>query len=207
MKTKTVLLSLVWLLLLMASPGQTAAPGYAVSNFATGFGATFAGPAGIAPDASGNLYVDDFITGFLYKFGPGGGVASAATQVNATPFFPGSRPHGLAFGKDGNLYVSLYDLGEVGQLDPVTGAVVRTIASGIFHPRALATDPLSGDLFVSQEGNTIFRVSNFSNGPGTLTAYATTPFTDGLAFGPDGTLYGADQILEPLTEAGDGQSS
>jgi streptogramin lyase len=197
MKTRALFLSLLWLLLPMASAGQTAATGYAVTNFATGFpNDGSVGPAGLAFDASGNLFVGDFITGVLYKFGPTGGVASAATQVNATPFFLGSRAHGLTFGKDGNLYVSLYDIGDVGQLDPVTGAVVRTIASGIFHPRALATDPLSGDLFVSQEGNTIYRLSNFANGPGTLAVYANTPFTDGLAFGPDGTLYGADQVLQ-----------
>ncbi len=185
---------LACLLLPMASFGQaaTAAPGFAITNFATGFVNNGSiGPIGIALDASGNLFVGDFINGFVYKFGSAGGVASAATQLNSTPFFLGSRPAGMAFGKDGHLYLSLFNIGEVVQLDPSNGTIIRTVATGMGAASALTTDPLSGDLFVDQSGvgSTIFRVSNFANGPGTVAVYATVPFADGLAFGPDGTLY------------------
>jgi sugar lactone lactonase YvrE len=186
---------LACLLLPVQTSGQaTAAPGFAVTNFATGFVNNGSiGPAGIALDASGNLFVGDIIDGFIYKFGPTGGVASAATQLNSTPFFLGSRPHGMAFGKDGHLYLNLVDIGEVVQLDPSNGTIIRTVATGMPVASALATDPLTGDLFVDQSGggSTIFRVSNFASGPGTVVVYSTVSFADGLAFGPDGTLYAA----------------
>ena len=65
------------------------APGFVVTPYATGFlpqnvistgdvnfGCT--GAAGLAFDASGNLYVNEFPSGNIYKFPPGGGVAGPA---------------------------------------------------------------------------------------------------------------------------------
>lgn len=177
---------------------STAAPGYAVTSFAAGFGSDFGvGPTGVALDAAGNLYVSECdcpgINASLrgvYKFGPGGGVASAATQLATPASLGGHDPHGLAFGKDGSLYLALVDVGELVQLDTVTGAIIRVVATGIFDASAVATDPLSGDLFVDQSGaaSNIYRVSPTS---GSVTVYATVPLADGLAFGPDGTLYAA----------------
>ena len=70
------------------------APGYAATDFAIGFANSGAvGPIGLAFDASGNLFVGNYFTGFLYKFGPAGGVASPLTQVNTTPI--GGLPAGL----------------------------------------------------------------------------------------------------------------
>src|SRR5215831_17229808 len=188
---------LVWLLLaaglVRPASGFTTAPGYAATNFATGFpfacSGTCIGPIGLAFDVSGNLLVGDYVTGFLYKFGPAGGVASAATQVNAVAI-PG-RPAGLAFSKDGRLYLARQGSGDVVELDPATGTIVRTVTT-ILHATGLATDPVSGDLFVSTADAqaSIRRVSNFASGPGTVTAY-TAVGADGLAFGPDGTLYAA----------------
>lgn len=121
-----------------------AAPGYSVTNFATGFAnAGGLGPIGVAFDSAGNLYVGDYVTGFIYKFGPGGGVASAATQLNTNPI-PGS-PAGLAFDKEGNLYLARQQAGDVVQLDPSNATILRTVVS-VPLATGLATDPLSGDL-------------------------------------------------------------
>jgi hypothetical protein len=185
------------LLLAGASFGQaaTTAPGYAATDFATGFvssGVGGVGPIGLAFDAAGNLFVGDIYTGFLYKFGPGGGVASGATQLNAVAHVGAIA--GLAFTKDGRLYLARQVAagGDVVEIDPSNGAILRRVAL-ISHATGLATDPLSGDLFVSQAcfcNDAVFRISNFANGPGTVTAYASIA-ADGIAFGSDGTLYAA----------------
>ena len=189
---------IVCLLLIALGAGlaiaSTAAPGYAVTDFATGFptalfNGTILGPIGLAFDASGNLFAGDAINGLLYKFGPGGGVASTATQLNTTAI-PGAIL-ALAFTKDGRLYLTRQNAGDVLEIDPSNGTVIRTVAS-IARATGLATDPLSGDLFVSQAAGfgQILRISNFAGGPGTVTPYASVA-ADGLAFGPDGTLYAA----------------
>jgi len=169
-----------------------AAPGYKVANYATGFGTDpsgVIGPIGLAFDPNGNLYVGDFVTGYIYKFGPGGGVASAATQLNTKPI--SGFPAGLAFDQEGNLYLARQEAGDVVQLDPSNAAILRTLVT-VPLATGLATDPLSGDLFVSQIGlGTVQRIFGFQNGPGTATVYATTGYVDGLSFGPDGTLYAA----------------
>ncbi|PYO69637.1 MAG: hypothetical protein DMD69_01985, partial [Gemmatimonadetes bacterium] len=115
----------------------TAAPGYAVTDFATDFPNSGIGPIGLAFDATANLFVGDYATGFLYKFGSGGGVASTATQVNATPI--GGRPAGLAFGKDGSLFLARQSSGDLVQLDPSNGTIIRTVASGMTFATGLAT--------------------------------------------------------------------
>ena len=60
--------------------------------------------AGIAFDSSGNLYVNEFPTGNIYKFPPGGGVAGPSTQLNSTSL--GLTLAGLAFDSSGNLFAS-----------------------------------------------------------------------------------------------------
>jgi hypothetical protein len=199
-------LLLACLLLPMPGFGQVVAPGYAVTNFATGFvnsGTGGIGPIGLAFDSSGNLFVGNYFTGFLYKFGPTGGVASAATRLNSVAHVGAIA--GLAFTKDGRLYLARQLAGaavnggvggDVVEVDPSNGAILRRVAF-ISHATGLAADPLSGDLFVSQAcacDNAIFRISKFATGPGTVTVY-TAQAADGIAFGPDGTLYSENAVI------------
>ena len=197
----TVLCLLGCSLLAVTSFGQTIASttiaGYAANDFATGFvNLGGIGPIGLAFDGSGNLFVGNYTTGFLYKFGPGGGVASAATQLNSVAHVGAIA--GLAFTKDGRLYLARQVAagGDVVEVNPANGAIIRRVAL-VLHATGLATDPLSGDLFVSQAclcDNAIFRISNFAAGPGTVTVYAAVA-SDGIAFGPDGTLYTTGRII------------
>src|SRR5260221_5127864 len=79
----TMILSAIASTSIFASLGERAAtwthvpvPGYAVTDFATGFVCQVAlclGPRGLAFDAAGNLFVADWV-GSLYRFGPAGGV-------------------------------------------------------------------------------------------------------------------------------------
>ena len=155
----------------------------------------------MAFDAAKNLYVSNFFNGNLYKFGTVGGVAGPATLL------PGSISPtlgGLTFGKNGSLYggiaasSSSFSQGSVVQIDPTTGVVLRTIASDLTCPYAIATDPISGDLFVDDgcsgagsDNPSIWRISNLSSTTPTVTVYATLPNTPNfqLSFAPNGTLY------------------
>jgi hypothetical protein len=167
------------------------APGYAASDYATGFPESPTnhwGPIGVAFDQSDNLYVADAFDGNIYRFQPGGGTASDATRVTSSPI-PGTIS-GLVVSKDGDIFVARYAAGDVVQVSPDTGQVIRTVAS-VPCATGLAIDPISGDLFVSENscGSTIFRVSDYSSGPGTVSSYTTAPGVDGLAFDQSGTLY------------------
>jgi kumamolisin len=188
------------------------APGFEVTAFATGFVSrnfTFGsinfggcpGTGGMAFDPSGNLYVSDLPTGNIYKFGPGGGVANNGTLITSSPIGPGVG--GLAFDMSGNLYAARaattgnYSTGAILQINPSTGAVMRTVASGITCPLSVQSDPLSGDLFTTDSctgggaNPSIWRISNPSSPSPVTTVYATLPSTpnSGPVFAPNGTLY------------------
>lgn len=175
-----------------AAGAYSTAPGYSATTVATGFPEDTAnhwGPIGIAFDPSDNLYVADTADGNIYRFQPGGGEASPGTQLTSSPI-PG-HIEGLAVTAAGELYLARYQAGDVVQVDPGTGAVLRTVAN-VKCATGLAVDPASGDLFVSQNlcGSTIYRVSGYESGPGTVSAYASAHGVDGLAFDQtSGTLY------------------
>src|SRR3954447_5142714 len=169
--------------------GSTTAADVAVTRFATDFPVRKAmGPTGVAFDRAHRLYVSD--RGFLYRFGPNGGIASAH-QLNTRPLR--GFVTGMAFGKSGQLFAARWTSGRRGdvvQLNPDTGGVVRQVASGIDCPTGLSVDPVSGDIFVSEVWciPQVLRISG-----GQVSPYVAGVHTDGLAFAPDGTLYLAHQ--------------
>ncbi|MBI2755846.1 MAG: Ig-like domain-containing protein, partial [Chloroflexi bacterium] len=187
-------------------PIAAAAAGYAVTTFASGFATrgptptTCLGPIGVAFDPVGNLWVSGHVAdGSLYKFGPRGGAVNDATRVS-TGY---ACPDGLAFSKTGNsLYLSEQwcsgFLGDVLQLNPATGLRIRSYVGNLGCASGAATDPLTGDLFVSTPcgafgtDKIIWRVKSPESASPQFVQYATLPgVTDGIAFAPDGTLYTA----------------
>src|SRR5438034_1170599 len=205
-----LVVSIVPFLFPHARAQAVAAPGYSVDDFATGlkYGTggyiPNVGPLGLASDPLGNLYVADIASCNVFKFNHGlGQVASDANVFVKTSTLSPLCPHGLTFGRDGNLYLNLIDLvngpgaadGEVVQIGltpgPTLGTIIRVVASGLHWPSGLASDPLSGDLFVSDSAgvspaDAILRISPVS---GLVITYAQFSSADGLAFGSDGTLY------------------
>jgi sugar lactone lactonase YvrE len=171
----------------------TTADGYTAKEYATGF--VFApdsklGPVGVAFDPSDNLYVTNPIDGGIYRFQPGGGQAGPSTRL--APERINGLIAGLAFTRDGRLYMARGSAGDVVEVDQATGQVKRVVAAGIRCPAGLAADPVSGDLFVSQNTckREILRISHFADGAGTTSTFADTGCcSDGLAFARDGTLY------------------
>lgn len=107
-------------------------------------------------------------------------------------------------GKDGRLYAlrsgtgGNFNTGIVVELDPSTGAILRTLASNLTCPQGLVVDPLSGDLFfidacfgAGSDNPSLFRVKNPSSANPTTVIYATLPFTPNgqIVFSPKGTMY------------------
>ncbi|MGD0120872.1 MAG: hypothetical protein ABSD30_22620, partial [Candidatus Binatus sp.] len=196
------------------SPAPVAAPGFVVTPYATGFTVQdlttgggqqvdfgCQGATGIAFDSSGNLYVNEFTTGNIYKFPPGGGVAGPSTKLNSTSL--GQTLSGLAFDSSGNLFASLdvssadSTTGSILQLNPSNGTATRTISSSVICPTAISIDPLSGDLFTadtcteSYANDSVWRVSGPSGGSPSTSVYTTlSPGPNAtLAFAPGGTIY------------------
>src|SRR5690242_17699756 len=89
---RSTLLPMVFGGLLLTMVGMahafSTAPGYLAKRYATGFASSQAnhwGPIGIAFDRSDNLYVVDRADGDIYRFKPGGGVASSRTRLTPRP--------------------------------------------------------------------------------------------------------------------------
>lgn len=195
--------------------GQNVTPpvglnGYTVTPFATGFpvGALFysnvnyGGCSGVATPGflNGNVYVPDFFNGDLYKLGGGGGAVSNANKLSTL----GPTLSWPVVGKDGHLYATRagtggnFNTGVIVELNPDSGALVRTLASNLTCPAGLAVDPLGGDLFfidqcfgAGSDNPSLFRLRNPGGASPTVEVYATLPFTPNgqVVFSPKGTIY------------------
>ena len=176
-----------------AVPAGAAATGHdgaSVRTFASGFAsdARGIGPVGLAFGDGRRLYVTDQ---HLYRFGPDGGSA-ADSRLTAQPLSASAT--GLAFGTDGRLYAGRYTgprRGEIVELDPGSGDVVRTVAADLPCPTALATDPATGDLFVSTVdcGHGVLRISGPAGAGAAVSPYVENLNVDGMMFAPDGSLF------------------
>src|SRR3954452_4508524 len=118
--------------LFAAGPAQAyeTAPGWIASDYVTGFDpGSEAGPVGLAFDGSGNLLVSASETASLHKVAPGGGTA-AGTQIHDGY----GQAEGLAFDRSGRLYMARGPQHDVVELNPASGDVIRTVASGFPCP-------------------------------------------------------------------------
>ncbi|MDD2768979.1 MAG: protease pro-enzyme activation domain-containing protein, partial [Methylococcus sp.] len=189
-----------------------AAPGFLVTPYATGFvSQSFSygninfgciGAGGLAFDTAGNLYVAEGPSGNIYKFPPGGGVASGSTLLTTTALGP--TLSGLAFDASGNLYASRdattgnFTTGAVFQINPADGSVIRTVASGLTCPGYISIDPRSGDLFTDDscggggsDNPSVWRISDPGGASPSVSVYTTLTGTPNgtLAFAPSGAIY------------------
>jgi len=184
--------------------------GYTVTPFATGFATgplffsnvNYGGCTGVLTPAflNDSVYAPNFFNGDLFKLGLGGGAVSNADKLATL----GPTLGWPVVGKDGRLYVTRggtggnFNTGIVVELDPNTGAILRTLASNLTCPNSLVVDPLSGDLFFDDQcfgagadNPSLFRLRNPSSATPTLEVYATLPFTPNgqIVFSPKGTIY------------------
>ncbi len=181
--------------------------------------------ADIAFDSAGHAYLGDWVNGAIYDLGTGGGAAGSSNALPDTSFAPGGSSAngpqlgGIAFGKNGELYAGVAATNgessapELVQLDPSSGALERTIvtsADGLLPcPYYIAVDPLSGDVFATDEctgfdaSNELTRISNPGSSSPTVSNYADLgTLGDGLAFAPDGTIYVAANGNDTIESVG-----
>jgi hypothetical protein len=183
--------------------------GYTVTPFITGLQAAYEISVGGVAEyctgannpvflSSGAVLATDSNNGDIYQMSLAGGSVAGSTLL-ATQ---GALLSNLIFGKDGSLYATVGGgSADLVQLNPTTGAEIRTVAAGLSCPAGLAVDPLSGDLFFDNDcsggpqNSSIFRVIDPANSdptrPTSVVVYATLPSAanGGMVFAPNGTLY------------------
>lgn len=122
------------------------------------------GPAGVAADAAGNVYVADVGNHRVQKFAPDGRFLSA---IGAKGEGPGQfdNPQGIAFDRAGNLFVCDFDNYRIQKFNASGGFVAAWGSHGIGndqfdHPGGVATDR-DGNVYVSDLNNK--RVQKFTN--------------------------------------------
>jgi sugar lactone lactonase YvrE len=188
---------------------------------ATGTLASFNGPAGIAVDGSGNVYVADFHNNLIRKITPAGvvstlagTVANPADSVVSTPsVFLG--PSGVAVDASGNVYVADAGDNEIKVVSPA-GVVTTLAGSGssgsndgtgasasFYNPTGVALDA-SNNIYVADFLNNLIRKVTPSGVVTTIAGSDTSGHTDGadtvasfffpnsLTVDPAGNIYVAD---------------
>ena len=91
------------------------------------------GPAGLAFDSSGNLYVANHSNDTISKVTPSGSVSTFASVGL-------SGPDGLAFDASGNLYVANYSNDTVSKMTP-SGSVSTFVSEGLSDPMGWPSTP------------------------------------------------------------------
>ena len=179
--------------------GLVAGSGSVGSDNGTGTAASFNGPAGIAVDASGNLYISDSNSDIIRKITADGVVSTLAGSAGVTGSVDGAgtaasfwHPWGIAVDASGNVYVADQLNATIRKITP--DGVVNTIAgstkvygsadgigaaASFFQPAGIAVDG-SGNIYVADSGNNIIRKITSD---GTVTTLAGSEKTTGAADG------------------------
>jgi streptogramin lyase len=156
--------------------GLAGSPG---SADGTGSAAQFNGPAGVAVDSAGNVYVADTGNSTIREVTPAGGVSTLAGLAGSAGSANGTgtnasfkNPRGVAVDSAGNLYVAEYLNDTIRKMTPVgTNWVVTTLAgwaqsagsadgtgsaARFDFPQQAAVDS-AGNVYVTDSGNNTIR--------------------------------------------------
>jgi len=121
----------------------------------TGFG----GPAGVAVDTDGNVYIADGPNARVLKETPIPGGYAESVVTNTTPGGSPFYPVGVAVDGSGNVYISDYANDLVLKETPAAGGYTQSVMvpmmaapAGLSGPTGVAVDAV-GDLLVADSGN------------------------------------------------------
>ncbi len=125
-------------------------PGFVQQDIITGFptvkGLGILGPTGIVVLTNGDFVIVNKGDNALYRFPSTGGVVSPANII-----IKPADLDGLAFADDGNLYGTRFNLGAIFRIDLVTNTKTSLVDGLLRLTLGIAADPISGDLFVSEQ--------------------------------------------------------
>ncbi len=160
----------------------------------TTLGGTFSGPAGVAVDGNGNVFVADHVSNAVYEILAAGGYTTTNTLGGSFTF---NQPYGVAVDGAGNVFVADTSNNQVVEILAASGyTTVNTLASGFDNPYGVAVDG-SGDVFVADYSDSkiyeIAAVSGVIPASPTITSLGSGfSSDDGIAVDGNGDLLVAD---------------
>jgi len=135
-------------------------------------GGNFTGVADMALEPGGATFlVSNAFDGSIDR-------VTIATGAKTTLYNGGLRPDGVTYDDSGHLFAVL-GLTEVAQLNPTTGAVLKTISTPN-QPDSISFDALTGKLYVSSDGGGFYTLPTTLSSA-TFTAVSGSPVFDGMA--------------------------
>jgi sugar lactone lactonase YvrE len=187
---------------------NTSAPNFGSAHPASG--ARLVSPEGIAVGPDGSVYVSDYVTNRVFRLqadgtlvvvaGGGLGGDGAATKANL------AHPAGLAFDRQGRLYIADNLGGVIRRIDP-PGTISTFVSFGtgttaLNGPLGLAFDRL-GALYIGDFGGELLKVEPSGGGSSLVSSLDTSAlappalYPGYLAFDAAGNLYVADRAPVP----------
>jgi sugar lactone lactonase YvrE len=147
---------------------------------------TFKGPAGIAVDSAGDVFVADSLNSRVIEITAGGAIQTVMDSSSS----PGLvTPEGVAVDSSGNVYISDNSTNGIFKVSP-SGSIQQLAAGYSFSsPVGLAVDS-AGNVYVANSGAN--NVVEIPAGGGTPQVIGTFAAPDGVAVDSKGNLYVAD---------------
>ncbi len=140
---------------------------------------TSGGPAGLAFDSSGDLYVADKQLGSVFRVKPWGALGVLAENL--------ARPEAVAVGPDRNIYFTDSEASRIYRA--AAGGELAVFSSAVAQPTAIVISNDDGQIFVAGAGNTIWRLSPDGKQSKQFAVFSDPGQVASMALDEEGNLY------------------